>query len=601
MIKKYWFYFNSMESPLMTAQKNKYIIIISLLLAAFAIFFRTSYLNQANNDMTVYNLPWYHTLAEQGIANALATDFTNYNPPYTYLLALATLTRSFLSPLIAIKLIPTFFDLFGAFLIYKITRLKYQKVTSFLAATVYFSAPSIMLNSSYWGQTDSIYTTLLLASLYLILIEKPAAAMAAFGFSLATKAQAVFFIPFLGILFLQKRIHWRYSFIVPLVYLLAILPVVMLGRPLLDTLLIYTNQANTAEKLSANAPNLYYFFSYDAYKRILPLGLLTTITLIPIWIFTSAKNARLYDNKNLFLYAFLSTVLTPFLLPKMHDRYFYPADVFSILLAFYNPELWFIPVIYQFISTASISVFLFNLSTQAVVLAGIVNSGAVAYMLHEQWKLEGWKIIRPATASILSWLIAVLVLFVTLGISARTVFTPLYFRIEYNIQDIFNEPQPHSKYDLIVKSSNIIKYLTSDREIGFLTKLKFLNAETMFTDEEYLRLQNAKKEIREVSFYWLTCILFLYVVALFVWSKNWQTVLQYGIKKGAQIVIGAGVCILPLTLFLESQSQKIIVLQLFSIRTWQGVTVTISLLTTLIGLLIIILINTFAKNEKTKQ
>jgi Gpi18-like mannosyltransferase len=34
----------------------------------------------------------------------------------------------------------------------------------------------------------------------------------------------------------------------------------------------------------------------------------------------------------------------PFLLPKMHERYFYPADVFTILLAFYCPRFFMVPI-----------------------------------------------------------------------------------------------------------------------------------------------------------------------------------------------------------------------------------------------------------------
>ena len=37
----------------------------------------------------------------------------------------------------------------------------------------------------------------------------------------------------------------------------------------------------------------------------------------------------------------MSVALVPFLLPKMHDRYFYPADIFSLLAAFYMPEFGF--------------------------------------------------------------------------------------------------------------------------------------------------------------------------------------------------------------------------------------------------------------------
>ena len=38
-------------------------------------------------------------------------------------------------------------------------------------------------------------------------------------------------------------------------------------------------------------------------------------------------------------------MLLPFLLPKMHERYFYVADLLSIIVAFYQPSLFFVPVL----------------------------------------------------------------------------------------------------------------------------------------------------------------------------------------------------------------------------------------------------------------
>ncbi len=39
--------------------------------------------------------------------------------------------------------------------------------------------------------------------------------------------------------------------------------------------------------------------------------------------------------------------MTPYLLPKMHDRYFLAADLCSIVLAFVVPRLWWVPVSLQ--------------------------------------------------------------------------------------------------------------------------------------------------------------------------------------------------------------------------------------------------------------
>jgi Gpi18-like mannosyltransferase len=186
---------------------NRLKIFITILLILMSVTFRILSIPHSNLDMDTYNLQWYQELSEKGIQETLGKNFTNYTPPYTYLLALATLTRDFLAPLTAIKFIPICFDLFGAFLIYKIVKLKYQSGENpKLAAAIYFSAPSVILNSSFWGQADSIYTSLLLACLYLLLTNKPFLAMTAFGAAFSVKAQAVFYCHFLLFWRFEKRI-----------------------------------------------------------------------------------------------------------------------------------------------------------------------------------------------------------------------------------------------------------------------------------------------------------------------------------------------------------------------------------------------------------
>jgi Gpi18-like mannosyltransferase len=51
--------------------------------------------------------------------------------------------------------------------------------------------------------------------------------------------------------------------------------------------------------------------------------------------------------------ALVFAVAIPFLLPEMHERYFYLADVLSILYAFYYPRRFYVPILVQFCSLFS--------------------------------------------------------------------------------------------------------------------------------------------------------------------------------------------------------------------------------------------------------
>ncbi len=388
-----------------------------------------------NHDLKIFNLVWYKTLYQQGIASALATEFANYTPPYTYLLALATFTRQWISPLTAIKLIPTVFDLLGAILVYKIIKLKYQNPrVPLLAASIYFSAPTIMVNSSYWGQADSLYTFFLLACVYFVLTEKSFWAAAMLGVSFSFKAQAIFLGPFLFILALRKKINWLFFGMIPLIYLLAVLPVVMLGRPILNTLLIYTKQSDTFESLTMNAPNLYYLLPREWLGVIFPLGILVTLFAMLYWSVFTAKSPMPLSRENLLLLAFLSAALSPYLLPKMHDRYFYPADALSILLAFYMPSLWFLPVIYQIISFTAISGFLFNIHPQAISMAAVLNSLAITFMLKQQIKIAGLENkATPRQIKMIEWSGALLLPAVLWGFAIGFLLSPYHIRAAYSL------------------------------------------------------------------------------------------------------------------------------------------------------------------------
>ena len=43
--------------------------------------------------------------------------------------------------------------------------------------------------------------------------------------------------------------------------------------------------------------------------------------------------------------AYLFAAILPFLLPKMHDRFLFMADVLSLVLFAYNKKLWFVPLV----------------------------------------------------------------------------------------------------------------------------------------------------------------------------------------------------------------------------------------------------------------
>jgi Gpi18-like mannosyltransferase len=523
-----------------TYSKSPLLKITVILLFVISVTLRAIAIPHSNHDMTAYNLIWYQALYQKEIGATLATAFSNYTPPYTYFLALATLTHDFIPPLTAIKLIPICFDLLGAFYVYKIVLLKYhQGVTPYLAAAIYFTAPTIILNSSYWGQVDSLYTTLLLACLYFLLTEKSSGSMLAFGLALSIKAQAVFFLPFLCVMAIQKRVSWLHFGMIPLVYFATILPVVLLGRPFLDALLIYVKQSETFMVLSMNAPNLYSLFPHEWYSSILPVGIMITITVLAYWVYTTVQNKMYIDKKYIVLIAFISTVLVPYLLPKMHDRYFYPADVLSIVLAFYMPALWFMPVLYQLISISAISNFLFGTSSSWVMVGFALNTIALAVLLRTQRLAETRNAADHKISSALSWLVTILTPVILFGVSLNFLLTPAHIRIEYAMPHMPADPYGFSKSERFQWAAQTIDYLTNAKQTRYLSRLKFENGTSVFNEHEITWMDHAKSSLRINLALWRLSLAAVFMLGMFAWAGNWLAAFGHGLKRGGWFTIGA--------------------------------------------------------------
>ena len=219
-------------------------------------------------------------------------------------------------------------------------------------------APTMLLNSSAWGQTDAIYTSFLVMSLYYLLLRREKTACAAFGLALSFKLQAGFLAPLFLWLLARKAIRLRSLFLIPAVWLGLLLPAWLIGRPLGELLLIYPSQGTVFDSLSKGAPNPYTWISDDLYSFMAPAGLIATMTfVIAAAALLRVSRAKLTEDAIVLLATF-SVLVMPYILPKMHDRFFFPADVISIILAFYFPRFWYVPAIIGLTSLLSYPFFL---------------------------------------------------------------------------------------------------------------------------------------------------------------------------------------------------------------------------------------------------
>jgi Gpi18-like mannosyltransferase len=372
-------------------------------LAALAIFLigiaaRAPFLNALTSDTDLYVLTWYNHIAETGlpalgenIPNRLGELTANYAPPYFYLLYVVSLLDGLAPSLWLIKSISIAFDCLGALFAYKLMRLHFSQTRALIIGACVFLAPTVIANGAWWGQCDMIWTSLLLGSLYFLLVRKPALGLLFFGLAFAFKAQAVFFSPFLLMLLLRGEIRWWHFLIPPLVYIALALPAVMFGQTWEHVLTVYLRQAGHFRFLSLSAPNLYYFVPDSLYTIGTSLGLAITVIVSAALAYLPRHAKTPLEDSTRILCAAMFVSLSVFLLPKMHDRYFFAADVFTILLAGFIPRLWIAAAAFQISSLAAyVPIIYQSLTGEArdptLPMAVALNTVIVSLLVFEYWR-----------------------------------------------------------------------------------------------------------------------------------------------------------------------------------------------------------------------
>ncbi len=338
-----------------TAQAKKLchiLCIVFLTLAAFTA--RYLALDYVTLDYKDFLSHWVDYFRNNGGFSALDQSVGNYNIPYLYFLA--AFSYSDINDLYLIKLLSIFFDVLlaygSALIIGRFTDSKARIIACFF---VILTLPTVFLNGSLWGQCDSTYVALAILGIYCALDDRPVLSMILAALSFGFKLQAVFILPVYAVLWFKGKFKiWHFA-VFPAAYVLLVLPAVLLGRPFLDTITLYFNQTGSiGDGLNYNSPSVYSMFQYslpEKYNSIAStLGIAAAaVYMICVLVICYVNRNRLTE-KSILAAALLFAIGIPFFLPHMHDRYFFAADVLSVLIAFSALEFSALPILVQFAS-----------------------------------------------------------------------------------------------------------------------------------------------------------------------------------------------------------------------------------------------------------
>ena len=79
----------------------------------------------------------------------------------------------------------------------------------------------------------------------------------------------------------------------------------------------------------------------------------------------------------------MSALVVPFFLPQMHERYFFLADVLSIVYAFYHPQHSFVPIVVVTSSLFSYFPFLFRATFIDLPYVAVMMFAMVVFVVND--------------------------------------------------------------------------------------------------------------------------------------------------------------------------------------------------------------------------
>lgn len=331
--------------------ESKALFAAAFAFTALAFVIRASLLDFESGDYLTFLAPWTQFFRDNGGFAALRYSLGNYNPPYMYFLALFSYFD--ISELYLIKLLSVLFDVLLAWACMKLLGLytgSRAKLLGVFLAVLFL--PTVVINGAYWAQCDSIYAFFGIYALYLGLRGRGCASMVSLAACLAFKLQAVFIIPVFFILLLAKKLRWRQLLVFPAAYIVFMLPALLAGRPFVETMTLYFAQAGTVgDAMNYNAPSLTSMFQWSGNTESWSTLLIAAAFALVLASYAVAAVKRRELDDTVFLgFALLLAMGIPYLLPHMHDRYFFISGVLALVLAFRDRRFFPIPLLAELAS-----------------------------------------------------------------------------------------------------------------------------------------------------------------------------------------------------------------------------------------------------------
>ncbi|MCH5180748.1 MAG: hypothetical protein J1F32_06015 [Erysipelotrichales bacterium] len=339
------------------------LLIVFIVLSILALVMRILFFQYLSGDMASFLIPWTNFFKENGNFLALAkmNECPNANYLYGYynLLAFVSIFKG--EPINLVKSISVFFDFalaIGVSLVtYHFTKNKTTSLISYLA-TLY--APTVFANSAVWGQCDQIYVCFVVYAFLLILKKKNIWATLVIGIALGFKIQTIFILPLLGFMWLNKKYRIWNLFMLPLGFLITILPSYLVGGAFTAPFEAIGLQLGQYADMNYGSGSMYAFMEMGSLAECFNKGtaIIFAAAILLFVMFVLFYKKVECNEQNIMYVAALYALLTPFVLPHMHERYFFMADIFILLYVIVRKKQYYLAPLMIFSSINTYTHFL---------------------------------------------------------------------------------------------------------------------------------------------------------------------------------------------------------------------------------------------------
>lgn len=361
-----------------------YLILISLLGVIIRYFGR----DFLSNDMKEALLPWWREIDSLGIT-ALGTQVGDYNILYQSLIYIMSNLPG--EPIYWYKLLSVIFDYVLAIscglLVLEFTRNNRKMIFSIIYGVIILF-PTVFLNSSFWGQCDSIYGSFIILSVLSLIKERYNRSFILLGIAFSFKLQTIFIIPLFGFYYFSNKSYSIIKMALTIVitmYTLS-LPGLLMGRSMFSIFDIYVHQSGYSY-LWVNFPSFWALIAsstIETHSLFKSIAIILTFVILSIGLFyISYKKIEIKEEK--LIYVAIWTIYTCILfLPNMHDRYAYLLDLFLIISVFIDKRILVFTIVPLLSSVLLYSSYLFKhsiIATEIISIFYVINYLIYSYYL----------------------------------------------------------------------------------------------------------------------------------------------------------------------------------------------------------------------------